>query len=57
MGVLPQGLEIIFELQRKKRNEKITRGKKMLFNLQNTIFFSLDLSYVQISQLSYFFSF
>jgi hypothetical protein len=28
MGVLPQALEIIFEVQRKKRKEKITRGKK-----------------------------
>jgi len=27
MGVLPQALEIIFEVQRKKSNEKITRIK------------------------------
>jgi hypothetical protein len=28
MGVLPQALEIIFEVQRKGSNEKITRKKK-----------------------------
>jgi hypothetical protein len=28
MGALPQVLEIIFEVQRKKNNEKITREKK-----------------------------
>jgi hypothetical protein len=27
MGVLPQALEIIFEVQRKKNNEKIIRTK------------------------------
>jgi hypothetical protein len=27
MGALPQALEIIFEMQRKKNNEKITRRK------------------------------
>jgi hypothetical protein len=27
MGVLPQALEIIFELQRKRSNEKIARRK------------------------------
>jgi hypothetical protein len=27
MGVLPQALEIIFEVQMKKSNEKITRRK------------------------------
>jgi hypothetical protein len=27
MGVLPQALEIIFEVQRKKSNEKIVRKK------------------------------
>jgi hypothetical protein len=30
MKVLPQALEIIFEVQRKKSNEKITRKKKSL---------------------------
>jgi hypothetical protein len=38
----PQALEIIFEMQGQKSNEKITRKKK-LFNLQNTIFFSPSL--------------
>jgi hypothetical protein len=28
MGALPQALEIIFEGQRKRRNEKITKKKK-----------------------------
>jgi hypothetical protein len=44
MGVLPQALEIIFEVQRKIINEKITRKKK-LSNLQNAFFFFLDPSY------------
>jgi len=39
MQVLPQALEIIFEAQRKRSNEKITRKKKKLFNLQNSFFF------------------
>jgi hypothetical protein len=29
MRVLPQALEIIFEVQREKNNEKITRKKKV----------------------------
>jgi hypothetical protein len=37
MGVLFQALEIIFEMQKKRSNEKI-RKKKKLFNLQNTFF-------------------
>jgi hypothetical protein len=41
MGVLPQALEIIFEVQMKMINEKITRKKKWLFNLQNSFFFLL----------------
>jgi hypothetical protein len=36
MAVLPQTLEIIFEMQRKRSNEKITRKKKKPSNLQNT---------------------
>jgi len=28
MGALPQALEIVFEVQRKRSNEKITRKKK-----------------------------
>jgi len=35
MGALPQGLEIIFEVQRKMSNEKITR----IFFLQLIILF------------------
>jgi hypothetical protein len=38
MEVLPQALEIIFKVQRKWSNEKITRKKKKLFNLQNVFF-------------------
>jgi hypothetical protein len=49
MGVLPQALEIIFEMKRKRSNEKIIRKKKKLSNLQNLFFFSLDPSYFQIS--------
>jgi len=30
MGVLPQALEIIFEVQKKRSNEKITRRKMSL---------------------------
>ncbi len=48
MGVLPQALGIIFEVQRKKSNEKIRKKKKKLSNLQNVFFcfsFSLDPSY------------
>jgi hypothetical protein len=48
MGVLPQALEIIFEMQMKRRNEKIARQKIKLFNSQNVVFFFiLDLSYFQ----------
>jgi len=34
-----QALEIIFEVQRKRRDKKITTRKNKLSNLQNTIFF------------------
>jgi hypothetical protein len=51
MGVLPQALEIIFEVQQMKRsNEKITRKIKKLSNLQTiffSFFFSLNPSYFQ----------
>jgi len=47
MGALFQAFEIIFEVQRKKSNEKITRKKISFSKLQN-IFFSL------LFQLSYF---
>jgi len=40
MGALLQALEIIFEMQRKRGNEKITREKKN-FPTCKTIFFSL----------------
>jgi hypothetical protein len=38
MGVLPQALEIIFEVQRKMINEKISRKKKA-FQLTKGVFF------------------
>jgi hypothetical protein len=47
-GVLPQALEIIFEVQREKSNEKNSKKKSKFFNLQNafflSFFFFLDLS-------------
>jgi len=50
MGVLPQALEIIFEVQRKRSNEKITRKKKNLLTYKTLFFFlSLDPSYFQTS--------
>jgi hypothetical protein len=39
IGALPQALEIIFEAQRKRTNEK--KKKKKLSELQNAIFFLL----------------
>jgi hypothetical protein len=42
MGVLPQALEIIFEVKRKSDNEKIKKKNKFS-NLQNAFFFSLSL--------------
>jgi hypothetical protein len=57
MEVLPQALQIIFEVQWKKINEKITRRKKK-FQLPNTFCFFLPLlldpSYFETSDLSYF---
>jgi hypothetical protein len=38
MGVLPQGLEIMFEVQRKMSNEKITI-KEISFSTYKTSFF------------------
>jgi hypothetical protein len=41
VGILPQALEIVFEMKRKRSNEKITRRrkkKKKLSNLRNTFF-------------------
>jgi hypothetical protein len=49
MGLLPQVLEIIFEMQRKMINEKITR-REISFPIYKTLFFSsLDPSYFQTS--------
>jgi len=39
MGVLPQVLEIIFEVQRKMSKEKITIREINFSNLQKTFFF------------------
>jgi hypothetical protein len=55
--MLPQVLEIIFKVQRKISNEKITRKKKVFQLIKHGFlffFFSLDPSYFQTSQLSYF---
>ncbi len=41
--MLSQALEIIFEVQRKRSDEKIIRKKKKLFNLKNMFFFSFFL--------------
>jgi hypothetical protein len=41
VGTLLQALEIIFEVQRKRSNEKITR-RKISFPTYKTHFFSLD---------------
>jgi hypothetical protein len=38
VGVLPKALDIIFKVQRKRSNEKITQKKK-IFNLQDALFF------------------
>jgi hypothetical protein len=39
MGTLFQAVEIIFEVQRKRIKEKMTREKNKLSNLQNMFFF------------------
>ncbi len=51
MGVLPQVLEIIFELQRKMTNEKIKKKINKLFQLIKHVFLNsfLDPSYFQTS--------
>ncbi len=46
--MLSQVLEIIFEVQRKMNNEKITR-REISFPTYKTRFFSLDPSYFQTS--------
>jgi hypothetical protein len=50
MGVLPQALEVIFEMQMKRSNEKVAR-RKISFPTYKTLFFfpSLDPSYFQTS--------
>jgi hypothetical protein len=61
MGALPQALEIIFEVQRKKSNEKITRRKisfptyEMQFFIYLLFFGPLLLSNLIIFLLSYSF--
>jgi hypothetical protein len=51
MGALPQTLEIIFEMQMKKSNEKIARRNisfpTHMMQFFSFIFFSLELSYFQ----------
>jgi len=56
MGALSQVLQIIFEVQRKMSNEKITR-RELSFPIYKTCFFfplSSNPSYFQSSYLSYF---
>jgi hypothetical protein len=43
MGTLPQVLEIIFEVQRKMSNEKITRRERSFKLTKHFYFFSLSL--------------
>jgi hypothetical protein len=45
MGALPQALEIIFEVQRKRSNEKTNKKKIKHSNLQNVFFFPFSLDY------------
>jgi hypothetical protein len=52
MTALPRALEIIFEVQRKKSNEKINKKKKNFSTCKTQIFFfsfSLDPPYFQTS--------
>jgi len=53
MGTLPQALKIIFEVQRKRSNEKITK-REINFPTYKTFLFHVDPSYFQTS---YFFNF
>jgi hypothetical protein len=39
METLPEALEILFEVQRKRNNEKISKKKNKLSNSKNMIFF------------------
>jgi hypothetical protein len=45
MGALLQALEIIFEVQMKKSNEKIARRKKSFFQLTKCILFFFPFSF------------
>jgi hypothetical protein len=53
MGVLPQVLKIIFQVQRKRNNEKIAR-RKINFETYKMCFFFLEPSYFQSLYLSHF---
>jgi hypothetical protein len=48
MGALPQAFKIIFAVQKKRSNEKITR-KEISFPTYKTHLFPLDPSYFQTS--------
>jgi len=50
MGALPQALEIIFEMQRKRSNEKIARRKKS-FPTHKTLFFPVVFGPLLLSKL------
>jgi hypothetical protein len=53
--MLPQALDIIFEVQKKKNNEKNQKLKKKNSNLQNTFFFPyLNPSYF-LNHITFFF--
>jgi hypothetical protein len=55
LGALPQAVEIIFEVQMKRSNEKIAGQKKKAFQLtKHFFFFSLDPLYLKNFQLSPF---
>jgi hypothetical protein len=53
MGAVPQALEIIFEVQRKKINENITRKKKSFPTLKKLFFnfFNLPFGPLLLSNL------
>jgi hypothetical protein len=55
MGMLPQVLEIIFEVQRKMNNEKITR-REISFPTYKTFFFFFFLGPLLLSNLITFLS-
>jgi hypothetical protein len=61
MGALPQALQIIFEVQTKRSNEKNNKKKNELFNLQNTFYFYFSSLWTPLTfkphNLFYFFHF